>query len=129
MGEQSRQFGSQQGLAGLAQANQAGQTLANIGSAQSQADQARFAQQTSTAAQQQAMDQQRADMRYQDFLRQQGYPTEQLQQYSSLLRGVPVTPNSTTTAYAPNASLGSQLVSGGLGAAAIYNTANRAGVI
>jgi hypothetical protein len=32
MAEQSRQFGAQQGLAGLAQANQSAQTLANIGS-------------------------------------------------------------------------------------------------
>ena len=129
MGEQSRQFGSQQGLAGLAQAGQMGQTLANIGSAQSQADQARFGLQTSTAAQQQALNQQYLDTDYQEFLRQRDYPMEQLQQYSSLLRGVPVTPQSTTTTYAPNASLGSQLIGGGLGAASIYNTANRAGLI
>ena len=120
--EQSRQFGSQQGLAGLAQAGQMAQTLANIGSAQSQADQARFGLQTSTAAQQQALNQQRLDQQYQDFLRQRDYPTEQLQQYSSLLRGVPVTPQSTTTTYAPSASLGSQLVGAGLGAASIYKT-------
>jgi hypothetical protein len=129
MGEQSRQFGSQQGLAGLAQAGQMGQTLANIGSAQSQADQARFGLQTSTAAQQQALNQQRLDQQYQDFLRQRDYPMEQLQQYSSLLRGVPVGLSSTATTYAPNASLGSQLIGGGLGAASIYNTANRAGII
>ena len=129
MAEQSRQFGSQQGLAGLAQAGQMGQTLANIGSAQSQSDQARYAQQTSTAAQQQVLNQQRLDQQYQDFLRQRDYPMEQMQQYSSLLRGVPVGLNSTSTTYAPNASLGSQLVSGGLGAAALYNTANRAGII
>jgi hypothetical protein len=129
MGEQSRQFGSSQGLAGLAQAGQMGQTLANIGSAQSQADQARFGLQTSTAAQQQAMNQQYLDTAYQDFIRQRDYPTEQMQQYSSLLRGVPVSPNSTTTTYAPSASIGSQLLGGGLGAAALYNTANRAGVI
>ena len=127
--EQSRQFGSQQGLAGLAQTGQMGQTLSNIGSAQSQADQARLGMQQGTAAQQQAMNQQYLDTAYQDFIRQRDYPMEQLQQYSSLLRGVPVTPNSTSTTYAPNASLGSQLVSGGLGAAALYNTANRAGVI
>jgi hypothetical protein len=120
--EQSRQFGSQQGLAGLAQAGQMGQTLSNIGSAQSQADQARFGLQTSTAAQQQALNQQYMDTAYQDFLRQRDYPMEQLQQYSSLLRGVPVTPNSTSTTYAPNASLGSQLMGGGLAAAGIYNT-------
>jgi hypothetical protein len=129
MREQSRQFGSQQGLAGLAQAGQMGQTLANIGSAQSQADQARFGLQTSTAAQQQALNQQYLDTDYQEFLRQRDYPMEQLQQYSSLLRGVPVTPNSTSTTYAPSASIGTQLLGGGLGAAALYNTANRAGVI
>jgi len=122
MAEQSRQFGSSQGLAGLAQAGQMGQTLANIGSAQSQADQARFGLQQSTAAQNQALNQQRYDMAYQDFLRQRDYPMEQLQQYSSLLRGVPVTPQSTTSTYAPSASLGSQLMGGGLAAAGIYNT-------
>lgn len=129
MAEQSRQFGSSQGLAGLAQAGQMGQTLANIGSAQSQADQARFGLQQGTAAQQQALDQQRLDQQYQDFLRQRDYPMEQMQQYSSLLRGVPVTPNTTATTYAPNASIGSQLLGGGLAAAGIYNTANRAGLI
>lgn len=122
MMEQSRQFGAGQGLAALGQAGQMGQTLTNIGSARSQADQARFGQQTQTAAQQQALQQQYLDMAYQDFLRQQGYPMEQLQQYSSLLRGVPVTPNTTSTAYAPSASLGSQLMGGGLAAAGIYNT-------
>jgi hypothetical protein len=129
MAEQSRQFGAQQRLAGLGQAGQMGQTLTNIGSARSQADLARFGLQTQTAAQQQALQQQRYDMAYQDFLRQQGYPMEQLQQYSSLLRGVPVEPNVSRTAYAPSASLGSQLMGGGLAAAGIYNTANRAGLI
>lgn len=122
MAEQSRQFGSQQGLAGLGQAGQMAQTLSNIGTGQSQADQARLGMQQSTAAQQQALQQQYLDTANQDFLRQQGYPMEQLQQYSSLLRGVPVTPSTTTTAYAPNASIGSQLMGGGLAAAGIYNT-------
>jgi hypothetical protein len=129
LSEQSRQFGAQQGLANLAQANQSAQTLSNIGASQAQTDQARFAQQTSTAAQQQAIDQQRLDMNYQDFLRQQGYSAEQLQQYSSLLRGVPVTPSSTTSTYAQQPGIGQQLMGGGLAAAGIYNTANRAGLI
>jgi hypothetical protein len=122
MAEQSRQFGSQQGLAGLAQAGQMGQTLANIGSAQSQADQARFGLQTSTAAQQQAINQQRLDQQYQDFLRQRDYPMEQLQQYSSLLRGVPVAPSSTTSTYGQQPGIGQQLLGTGLGAASIYKT-------
>ena len=78
--------------------------------------------QTQTAAQQQALNQQQLDQRYQDFLRQQGYPVEQLQQYSSLLRGVPVTPSSTTSTYAQQPGIGQQLLGGGLAAAGIYNT-------
>ena len=122
LGEQSRQFGSTQGLAALAQAGQLGQTLSNIGQARSQADQARFGLQTQTAAQQQALNQQRMDMAYQDFLRQMNYPMEQLQQYSSLLRGVPVTPNTTSTTYAPGPGLGQQLMGAGLGALGMYKT-------
>lgn len=122
MGEQSRQFGSQQGLAGLAQAGQMGQTLSNIGSAQQQAEQSRLGMQQGTAAQQQALQQQYLDTAYQDFLRQRDYPMEQLQQYSSLLRGVPVAPNSTTTTYAPQPGLGQQLMGAGLGALGMYKT-------
>jgi hypothetical protein len=127
--EQSRQFGAQQGLANLGLAADTGQTLSNIGTAQSQTDQARFAQQTSTAAQQQARNQQMLDIAYEDFMRRQNFPAEQRQQFSNMLRGIGVTPNTTTTSYSPSASIGSQLMSGGLGAAALYNTANRAGVI
>ena len=122
MREQSRQFGAQQGLAGLAQAGQMGQTLTNIGSARSQADQARFGLQTQTAAQQQALQQQFMDMAYQDFLRQRDFPLEMLQQYSSLLRGVPVEVGSTRSTYAQQPGIGQQLLGTGLGAASLYNT-------
>jgi hypothetical protein len=122
MREQSRQFGAGQRLAGLGQAGQMGQTLTNIGSARSQADQARFGLQTQTAAQQQALQQQFLDRAYQDFLAQRDYPMEQLQQYSSLLRGVPVTPSSTTSTYAQQPGIGQQLLGTGLGAASIYKT-------
>ena len=121
MAEQSRQFGANLGLQGLAQAGQMGQTLTNIGSARSQADQARFGMQTQTAAQRQALQQQYLDTAYQDFLRQRDYPLEMLQQYSSLLRGVPVTPSSTTSTYAPPPSMFSQVAGAGLSAAGLYN--------
>jgi hypothetical protein len=121
MMEQSRQFGSQQGLAGLAQAGQMGQTLSNIGTGRSQADQARFGLQTQTAAQQQALNQQFLDERYQEFLRQRDYPLEMLQQYSSLLRGVPVVPGSTQTTYAQQPGIAQQLLGAGLGGLSLYN--------
>jgi len=129
MAEQSRQFGSQQGLAGLAQAGQMGQTLSNIGSAQQQADLARLGMQQSTAAQQQALNQQMIDLDYADFMREANNPYTQLQQYMNIMSGVPQAMTSTQTQSAPSPSIGSQLLAGGLGAASIYNTANRAGVI
>lgn len=122
LGEQSRQFGAQQGLAGLAQAGQMGQTLGNLGQMQGQTDQARLNMQQQTAAQQQELQQRYLDTAYQDFLRQRDYPLEMLQQYSSLLRGVPVTPSSTTTINTPSPSLASQIMGTGLGALGMYKS-------
>lgn len=122
MGEQSRQFASQQGLQGLAQAGQMGQTLTNIGQAQQNADLARLGYQGQTAAQQQALSQQYLDTAYQDFVNQRDYPLQMLQQYSSLLRGVPVTPTTTSTTNVPSPGLAQQLLGAGLGAASIYKT-------
>ena len=122
MAEQSRQFGAQQRLAGFGQAGQMGQTLTNIGSARSQADLARFGQQAQTAAQQQALDQQFLDQRYQDYQRQRDYDLEMLQQYNSLLRGVPVTPNSTQSVYAQQPGIAQQIMGVGLGGLGLANT-------
>lgn len=50
---------------------------------------------------QQAYEQAGLDISYEDFLRQQGYPESQLTMMSSILRGVPIAPSTTTTAYQP----------------------------
>lgn len=120
--EQSNQFGSQQGLAGLSQANQSAQTLSNIGSAQSQADLARLGQQTTTAAQQQALEQQQRDLDYQDFIAERDYPYLQLQRYGNLMSGVPQATQTTSTQTAPGPSVGQQLLGAGLGAYSTYKT-------
>ena len=41
------------------------------------------------------------DLAYQDFVRQQAFPQERLGLFSSILRGVPVTPSQTQTTYQP----------------------------
>ena len=122
--EQSRQFGAQQSLAAYAQANQAGQTMANIGQAQQNADIARYGLQTQTAAQQQALNQQMRDIDYQDFLRELDYPYTQLQRYGNLLSGVPVAGTTTTTTAGQTPGLAQQLVGGGLGAYSTYKMLN-----
>lgn len=129
MGEQSRQFGAGQGLAAYGQLGQFGQTMTNLGSAQQQADLARYGLQTSTAAQEQALGQYRRDLDFGDFEYQRDDPYRRLSQYGSLMSGVPQAMTSTMTTSGPRPSVGSQLLSGGLGGLSMYNMANRAGVI
>ena len=47
----------------------------------------------------QARDQAGLDLDYEDFVRQRDFPREQLQFYSSLLRGIPVQPSTETTKF------------------------------
>jgi len=121
MGEQSRQFGAQQGLAGLAQANQSAQTLGNLGSAQQNSDLSRLGLQQSTAAQEQALNQQMIDLDYGDFQRESNDPYTRLQQYSNLMSGVPQAKTVTETTTAPTPSIGQQLLGAGVTAAGAYN--------
>ena len=119
LAEQSRQFGSQQALAGNAQALEAGRTLGNLGLTQQQADMQRLGMQGASADQYQQQRQRQYDTAYADFLRQRDYPMEQLGQYSNLLRGIPVGLNTTGTTYAPPPSMASQVIGTGLGAASL----------
>jgi Holliday junction resolvasome RuvABC DNA-binding subunit len=64
-------------------------------------------------------EQEALDFAYQDFVRQQAFPEQQLQSYSSILRGVPVEPGATRTAYAPYNPL-QQALGAGLGAVGLY---------
>ena len=118
--EQSKQFGSQQGLAGATAAGNMAQTLSNIGSAQSQADQARLGMQQSTAAQEQAFGQQQRDLDYADFLEEKNNPYTSLQKYMNILSGVPQATNTVQTTSAPSMSVGERLLGAGLGAYSTY---------
>lgn len=71
-------------------------------------------------AQQQGQQQAGLDIGYQDFLRQMGYPMEQLTQYASLLHGSPLanaTSQTTQTPYNPLA----QYLGMGISALGLYN--------
>ena len=74
----------------------------------------------SAGSRRRALAQQGLDIGYQDFLRQQAFPREQLNLYSGLLRGVPVGPGTTKSVYGDQPSGFQQLLGGGLGAAALY---------
>jgi hypothetical protein len=61
-------------------------------------------------------------MGYQDFLRQQAFPREQLSLYSGLLRGVPVGPGQYTAVYGDQASPLQQMVGAGIGGIGAFNS-------
>jgi len=86
-----------------------GQTAFGQQAAAAQAQQA-------AGAVQQAQSQDILNKRYEDFMQQQTFPQSQLQFYSSLLRGVPVSPNQTMYSYQAPASAANQVASLGLGA-------------
>jgi hypothetical protein len=111
------QFGSQLGLQGLGLAGQMGQQFGQLG-------QTAFGQQAASAqaqqqagAIQQAQEQQKMDLGYEEFMRQQLYPQSQLQFLSSLLRGSVVAPQQTMYSYQQQPSMASQI--GGLGIGAL----------
>lgn len=68
---------------------------------------------------QRALEQERLDIDYQDFVRQSAFPEQQLQFLSSILRGVPVQPGVTETAYAPFNPM-QQLAGAGLAGIGLY---------
>ena len=107
-------------MSGLQMAGQAGQTLGNLGQLQQQTDLQRLEAQSAAAGEPRALEQQRMDQDFADFLRQRDFPMEQVGFLSNVLRGLPITPASTTTTYAPAPSMGSQLLGGGLGALSMY---------
>jgi len=120
---QAQQFGANLGLQGFGQGIQAGQTLGQLGQTQQQADISRLQAQETVAAQQRALEQQRLDQAYADFLRQRDYPMEQLGYFSNLMRGVPVGLGSTATTYAQPPSIASQVGGLGLAGLGLYNLA------
>ena len=60
------------------------------------------------------------DIGYQDFLRQQAYPREQLGLYANLLYGSPVSPGGYSQTYGSGPSDLQQMLGGGLGGLALY---------
>ena len=126
--QQAQQFGAnlglqgiQTGLQGLGQVGQMGAQLGQLGTAQQGADLQRLQAQAASAGEQRALEQQRMDTAYSDFLRQRDYPMEQLNYFSSLLRGLPVQMGSTQTAYAQPPSMLQQVGGLGLSALGLYN--------
>jgi len=93
--EASRQFGAGQGLAALGAAGSEAGRLVAIGEQERAANIQNAQLREAIGRAQQGETQAGLDIGYQDYLRQQGYPAEQLGFYSDVLRGLPVAAAST----------------------------------
>jgi len=109
------------GLQGLGTTLQAGQATSALGRDQQLANLERLKAQAATANEQQALDQEIANIKYQQFKEEQDYQKQLLEYQSNILRGTAGALGSTQVQYAPRPSLASQV--GGLGIAGLglYN--------
>jgi hypothetical protein len=109
------------GLAGLGTTLQAGQAQGQLGRNEQIANLERLKAQAATAGQQQALDQEIANIKFQQFKEEQDYERALLEYQSNILRGTAGALGSTQVQYAPAPSLASQV--GGLGIAGLglYN--------
>ena len=79
----------------------------------------RLANLESAGQRRRALAQQGLDIGYQDFLRQQAFPREQLNLYSGLLRGVPVGPGQYSAVYGNQPTAGQQIAGSLVGLAGL----------
>jgi hypothetical protein len=93
---QQQQFGAGLGLQGLQTANQAASNLANIGQTQYGQNVGLLNLQNQLGTQQQQQTQNILTNQYQDYLNAQNYPYKQLGFMSDMLRGLPLTQQSST---------------------------------
>lgn len=126
LGEQSRQFGANLGLQGIQQQLAAAQALGGLGQQEFGQRQAALQAQMGAGSQLQAMEQQRLEQQYQDFLSQQRYPYSQLGFLSDVLRGIP-TSQSAQSIYAAQPSMVNQLAGAGMTAYGLGNLFGRGG--
>jgi hypothetical protein len=113
--------------AAMDQRLRAGELLRGTGLSQQESDLARLQAQLGIGGQRRGLMQQGLDIGYEDFLRQQAFPREQLSFLSNLLQGVPVQPGATTATFGRVPTPTQQMLGAGLGAAGLYQTLGRGG--
>ena len=117
---QQQRLAAAQGLGSLAA------TTGQLGVAQQAAELDRLKTIGAYGDLERAYAQQQLDAKYQDALRQMGYPEEQLAKMANILRGVPLGDTMQTSAQTtPPPSFASQLAGLGLSGLSLYNLFNR----
>jgi len=110
--------------AGTNQRLEAARMLGGFGGQQQKMDYERLRNLQASGEIQRQLNQQGLSMGYQDFLRQQAFPREQLGFFNNMLRGLPITPGQSTTTYGGPGTIERMLASG-IGGVGLYNALNR----
>jgi hypothetical protein len=117
----------QYGLAGLGQAGASASTLGQLGQTQFGQEQAANQAMLAAGTQQQQLQQKALDVDYQKYQSQLNYPYQQLGFMSDLLRGLPLTQQSTSMYQNPSmVSQAAGLGTAGMGMYGMYNMMNKA---
>jgi len=116
--------GLQGDQAGTSQRLDAARALGGFGQQQQDMDYTRLKNLQASGEIQRQLDQQGMSMGYQDFLRQQAFPREQLGFFNNMLRGLPITPGSTTASYGGPSST-ERMLGSGIAGVNLYNALNR----
>jgi hypothetical protein len=105
--------------AGTAQRLEAARMLGGFGQQQQQMDYERLQNLQAAGEIQRQLGQQGLTMGYQDFLRQQAFPREQLGMFNQMLRGLPIQPGSTQATYGGPGSM-ERLLGSGIAGVGLY---------
>lgn len=122
--EAARQAGAGIQQAGGALGLQAGQAYGSLAGTEQTLGLQRAQALQAVGAQQQALQQQELETAYTDFMNQRDFPRQQLQFYSSILRGVPVSATSNVSTYT-NPNPLNQAMGLGISGLGLYNTMSR----
>jgi hypothetical protein len=97
----------------------AAQQLGGLGAQDQQMAYERLRNMQAAGEMQRNLQQKGLSMQYQDFLRQQAYPREQLGLFNQMLRGLPITPGSTTATFGGPGSM-ERLLGTGIAGVGLY---------
>jgi hypothetical protein len=125
LNQQGQQFqagiGKDIGLAGLTAGLQGSQALGALGATEQATDIERLRAQAASAGESQALQQERLNQQYQQFMDKQNFQKAQLDYLSNILRGNAGALGQTQVQYAPAPSVASQLGGLGLAGLGLYN--------
>jgi hypothetical protein len=94
--------------------------LGALGGQQQQMDIERLLNMQTAGQIQRELSQRGLDIGYQDFLRQQAFPREQLAYFSNILRGLPISPGQTTASFGQAPGFAQQALGAGIGGVGLY---------